>query len=184
VRRRLGREAEEQRRGEREVPRCDDTHAPLAGERVDRVVVVRAEPARADHHADAALERGPDVALHGRGMRVVDEHVGVDCVECLGDRRELVDVGASDAGDELEVVRRADRPGDGSACPARDARDADADHGVDLDPCAASGIGRTPSASRIAHPSVGADDSMHWICNACRKWPPDSWRSHEVSGGG
>ncbi len=100
----------------------------MAGERIERAVVVRTEAARADDHADAALERRPDVALDRRGVRVVDEHVGLERLERFGNGREVVGVGARDAGDQLEVVRCADRLGHGCARPAGDTGDADADH--------------------------------------------------------
>ena len=102
------REAQEQRGGEREVARREHADAPLAGECVDCLVVVSRQPARADDDPDAPLERGAHVALDGRRMGVVDEHVRVDGVEGLRDRREVVGVGARNAGDQFEVLRRAD----------------------------------------------------------------------------
>ncbi len=62
-------------------------------------------------------------------MGVVDQHVGLDRVERLRDRGEMRLVRARDAPDELEIVRRLDRLGDGAAGPAGDAGDADADSG-------------------------------------------------------
>ena len=64
------------------------TPTPFArGPRVDLFVVGRAHAARADDDRDAALERREDVLLDDGGVRVVDEDVGGDRVERLGDRR-------------------------------------------------------------------------------------------------
>src|SRR5437764_7464132 len=65
-------------------------------------------------------------------MRVVDEHAGLDGVECLGDRREACWIASRHARDELEVCGRVDGLGDGTACPAGDAGDAHADHAASL----------------------------------------------------
>ena len=52
--------------------------------------------------------------------------------ERLLHRREAGGIGARDARDELQVVRRLDRLGDRTARPARDAGHADADHAGEL----------------------------------------------------
>ncbi len=128
MRRSLAGEAQEQCGREREVAGRDHPDSPRPRGSVDLLVVRRCEAARADDDADPAFDRDEHIALDDRGVRVVDEHVGRDSVERLGDGVEACGVGARDSGDELEVVRRLDRRGDRAARPAGDARDADANH--------------------------------------------------------
>ena len=108
----LGREPQDERGGDREVAGRDHPDAVLAGQGIDRVVLLGAEPARADDDADAPLERRPHVRVDRRGVRVVDEDVGGDGVERVRDRGEVRRVCPRDACDELEVVGGANRVGD------------------------------------------------------------------------
>jgi hypothetical protein len=59
----LGREPQDERSRDREVAGRDDADAVLASQGIDRVVLLGAEPARADDDADAPLERRADVRL-------------------------------------------------------------------------------------------------------------------------
>ena len=148
--------------GEGEVSRGDYAGVRGAGGRVEVAVVGRAQPRRADDHADTRLEGGQRMSLHRRRVRVVDPDVGVlDQGRCGVGRdrdssRSLVADGgahvparrlARQPGHETQVLRPQHRPGDGAARPSGHARDADARghemldgaSGPCIDPCTCSG---------------------------------------------
>jgi hypothetical protein len=76
-------------------------------------------------------------------VRVVDEHVRRDGLEGFRNRREVLWVGACDAGDQLEVVRGLDRARDGPPGPAGDSGHAHPDHAVaSMEPSIANRVAR------------------------------------------
>jgi len=60
---------------DREVPGGDHAHAPATGQPVQLLIVLRGQSARADHHVNPGLDRGPDVVLDRDGAGEIDKDV-------------------------------------------------------------------------------------------------------------
>jgi hypothetical protein len=123
-------EAEQQCGSKREVAGGDDAYHLLPCPRVDLLVLVGRQAARAHDDGDAPVESRKHVPPYRVRVCVVDEHVGWNSVECLFDGREPSRIRAGDARDELEIVCCLDGLGNRTAGPACDAGDADSQRHV------------------------------------------------------
>ena len=69
----------------REVPRGNDTDTVVASKPVQFGIVVGRQPAGADHHVHAGLNRSPHVVAHCRGTGVVDKNVDLGTLQRVRD---------------------------------------------------------------------------------------------------